>query len=257
MAEDPDMALSMLADMTGATDERLRELARRLAGRVVVDLARTGPGRRRGVGRLRRAPLDRAEGDVDVDASLDALRERRAGIRHDTAGVVVGTWEKPETAVCLLVDRSGSMAGDRLASAAVAAATIVHRVPACAVVAFAEEAVVIKAMDEHRGVEDVVGDVLRLRGRGVTDVGLALRTARRQLERSDAGRRLALLLSDCRATTGGDPLAGTVGPPELAVLAPAGDSADAARLAEALGAPWAELAGPSSVPEAVGRLLDS
>ena len=54
--------------------------------------------------------------------------------------------------------------------------------------------------------ESVVNDVLRLRGNGVTDVGLALRTAAGQLRRSNAGRRLAVLLSDCRATTGGDPL---------------------------------------------------
>jgi len=33
MAEEPDEALGMLADLAGATDEKLRALARRLAGR--------------------------------------------------------------------------------------------------------------------------------------------------------------------------------------------------------------------------------
>ena len=42
LADDPDETLALLADLTGATDEGLRMLARRLAGRVVVDLARTG-----------------------------------------------------------------------------------------------------------------------------------------------------------------------------------------------------------------------
>ena len=45
MAEDPDEALGLLADMTRATDSRLRELARRLAGRLVLDVARRGPTR--------------------------------------------------------------------------------------------------------------------------------------------------------------------------------------------------------------------
>ena len=52
MAEDPDDALGLLADMTRATDGRLRELARRLAGRLVLDVARRGPTRPRGVGRI-------------------------------------------------------------------------------------------------------------------------------------------------------------------------------------------------------------
>lgn len=255
LAQDPDDALALLADLTGATDPRLRELARRLAGRVLVDAARTGPQRRRGVGRMRRAPMARATGDLDLDASLDAVVQLRSGTGHDAEGLHVRAWDRPDTALCLLVDRSGSMAGDRLAAAAVAAAAIMFRSPRdCSVVAFAEDAVVLKAQDEHRAVEDVVGDLLRLRGFGVTDVGLALRTARRQLERSRAGRRLAVVMSDCRATTGGDPLSGG-GPPELAVLAPAGDTEDARALAESLGARWTELDGAASVPEALARLL--
>ena len=35
MDDDPDEALALLADLTGATDPRLRELARRLAGRIM------------------------------------------------------------------------------------------------------------------------------------------------------------------------------------------------------------------------------
>ncbi|HMU79938.1 MAG TPA: hypothetical protein PKC57_06740, partial [Microthrixaceae bacterium] len=63
MQDDADDALALLAELTGATDERLRDLARRLAGRVMVDLGRIGPERRRGVGRLRRVPRRDADGD--------------------------------------------------------------------------------------------------------------------------------------------------------------------------------------------------
>ena len=58
--------------MAGATDERLRALARRLAGRIAVRLNRTGPARRRGTGRLRRVPLEPG-GDLDVEGGLDVL----------------------------------------------------------------------------------------------------------------------------------------------------------------------------------------
>lgn len=256
LAEDPDEALALLADMTGATDETLRLLARRLAGRVVVDLARTGREPRRGIGRLGRAPAGRAEGDLDLDASIDAVVAGRAGGAADSDELWVRAWQRPATALCLLVDRSGSMAGDRLASAAVAAASVLFRAPTdCSVVAFAEDAVVLKAQDESRPAEDVVADLLRLRGFGVTDVGLALRTAARQLGRSGAGRWVAVLMSDCRSTAGGDPLPHAAALPELVVLGPEGDTADAEALAEALGTRWAGLAGPTSVPEALSRVL--
>lgn len=256
LAEDPDEALALLADMTGATDEGLRALARRLAGRIMVDLARTGRERRRGIGRLQRAPMSRAEGDVDLDASLDAVVLGRAGGAPDPEDLHVRAWQKPSTAVCLLVDRSGSMAGDRLAAAAVAASSVMFRVPTdCSIVAFAEDAVVLKAQDEPRSPEEVVGDLLRLRGFGVTDVGLALRTAARQLARSTAGRQVTILMSDCRATTGGDPLPDAAALRELVIVGPEDDTADAEALADALGARWTGLAGPTSVPDALSRVL--
>ena len=255
--EDPDEALALLADLNGATDERLRTLARRLAGRVVVDVARRGPEPRRGIGRWRRRPADAAEGDVDLDPSLDALVAARAGGTAPDAGeLVVQAWQRPSTALCLLVDRSGSMHGERLAAAAVAAASVVFRAAAdCSVVAFAEDAVVVKAQHESRGPEDVVADLLRLRGFGVTDVGLALRTAARQLERSSASRRITILLSDARATTGGDPCQDAVALDELVIIAPADDHADAQALAEHLGATWTTLSGPMSVPGALATVL--
>jgi Mg-chelatase subunit ChlD len=255
--DDPDAAMALLADMVAATDEQLRELARAQAGRVMVEAARSGPQRRRGVGRLRRVKLSQAEGDVDVDASLDALvAARGTSTAPDPAEVVVGAWQRPDVALCLLVDRSGSMSGDRLASAAVAAAAVMFRVPLdCSVVAFAEDAVVVCAQDEQRDPDEVVSDLLRLRGFGVTDVGLALRTAAGQLARSTAGRRVAVLLSDCRTTSGGDPLGHVAGIDELVVLAPEDDTADAETMAEAVGARWTTVGGPSTVAEALVRVL--
>lgn len=255
--DDADAAMAMLAELTGATDQQLRSLARTLAARVTIDVALAGSQRRRGITRLRPMPSTRAEGDIDLDASIDAIVDARAtGTTTDPARLHVSAWQRPTTALCLLVDRSGSMAGDRLASAAVAAAAVLFRSPQdCSVVCFSDTAVVVKAQDESRPVEAVVSDVLSLRGFGTTDVGLALRTAGKQLGRSAAGRRMAVLLSDCRTTAGGDPLPHAAGIDELVVLAPAEDSADARALCETLGARWAPLGGPGEVPEALNRVL--
>ncbi len=255
--EDPDAALELLADLTGATDERLRRLARRLAGRVAVRLGRTGRARERGVGRLHRVPLAPG-GDLDVDASLDALVLSAAGGRPPALEDLRATaWGRPSVALCLLVDRSGSVGGERLAAAALAAAAVALRAPEDhSVVAFNDRALVLRAQDERRPVLEVVDALLALRGHGTTDLALAFDAARRQLARSRASRRLTVLLSDGRPTAGPDPLPAARQLDELLVLAPAGDAAQARELARAAGARLAELSGPSDVPRALQALAD-
>ena len=75
--ESTDQALALLADLTSATDERLRELARRLAGRILVDIARAGVARSMGVGRIR-SRRGGVDGDLDLDASLETVVSARA-----------------------------------------------------------------------------------------------------------------------------------------------------------------------------------
>jgi Mg-chelatase subunit ChlD len=254
LADDPDDALGLLADLTGATDERLRALARRIASRLVVELARTGPTRRRGVGNVRSVPYRPDGGDIDLDASLDALAVPGA---VDPGQLRVRSWVKPGTALCLLVDRSGSMGGAPLATAAVAAAAVAIRAPMdYSVLAFGADVVVAKGQEAVRPAELVVNDVLALRGHGTTDLAAALRAARTQLERSRAARRIAVLLSDCRATVPGDVLGAATALEELWIVTPEEDREDADALAAAVGAPLVTVSGPSSFPAAFATLAD-
>lgn len=260
--DDADEALQMLADLTGATDARLRALARQLAGRVTVDLAAavarvpvTGT-----LGRLRVAPLPEVGGDIDLDASLEPLIEARAGGRPASIDDLRGpTWSRPSLALCLLVDRSGSMGGARLAAAAVAAACVALRAPGDhSVLAFGEDTIVLQRQDGGRPPTAVADDLFVLRGHGPTDLAGALRAAVRQLGRSDARRRIALLCSDARPTSGADPFDAArelSALAELVVLAPAGDADDARALVAEVGGRCVELAGPAAVPEALAALF--
>lgn len=258
MRESPDEMLGMLADLTGATDPRLRDLARRLAGRLMIDVATRGPSRPRGIGRITEQPYRPDAGDLDIDASLDALVESRRGIAPDAERLRVRGWTRPGTALCLLVDRSGSMGGQPLATSAIAAAAVASRNPEdYSIVAFGKDMVVAKSQDVHKDSERVVNDVLALRGFGTTDLAGALVTAHRQLSRSRAGRRVTILLSDCRATVEGDPVAAAAGLDELVVLAPAADHDEAAAFAARTGARLALVDGPSDVPAALARVLES
>ena len=258
LADDADGALTLLGALVGATDQRLAEAARRLAARIVLDLTRAGAPRVRGVGRMELRPADRADGDIDLDASLEPLQLARAGGTVAPLDQLrVSAWGKPSTAICLVIDRSGSMNGTRLATAALATAACAWRAGGDhSVVAFSDDVVVIKSQDVVRQPEAVADDVLRLRGMGPTDLAFALRTAADQLSRSRAQRRVTILLSDCRPTTGSDPAVAARKLDELVVMAPAEDCEDAAEFARSSGARWTPLEGPSAIPAAFARLLD-
>ena len=123
LSDDTDEAIELLADLTAATDRDLAALARRLAGRLVLDIARSGCATGRGIGRLVSLPADRGDGDLDVDASLEALHTAVATATPPALDELrLRAWTRPATAICLLVDRSGSMHGRRLLTACVTAA---------------------------------------------------------------------------------------------------------------------------------------
>ena len=151
-----------------------------------------------------------------------------------------------------------AMGGKPLATSAVAAAAVAWRAPDdYSVLAFGKDIVVVKSQGVYRDSERVVNDVLTLRGVGTTDVAGALQVAQLQLMRSRAGRRIAVLLSDCRATVVGDVRAAAVALEELLILAPEGDSAQAEKLAEAVGARVRTVSGPAEVAAALSELLDT
>lgn len=259
ITDDADEALALLATLTSATDERLRARARRLAAQVFVDLAASGPRRLRGTAQLASVAYRPGIGDIDVDASLDALVDARAsGAAVDVDRLRVRAWATPTTAWCLLVDHSGSMAGRSLATAGMAAAAIAGRAAPeqVAVLSFARSVVAVTTLAEHHDPGVVVDRVLALRGHGTTDLAAALRAAAGQLSAARAGRRIAVLLSDCRPTEPGDAVAAAAALEELVIVAPHGDSDEAAQLASSVGARWTAVSAPSQIPSALAGLLD-
>lgn len=259
MGEDPDEMLSLLADLTGATDPKLRELARRLAGRLFLDVARRGPVRPRGTGRLTTQRYRPDGGDLDLDASLDAVVTARAeDAAVDPDDLRIRSWSTPTTAICLVVDRSGSMGGRPVATNAVAAAAVAWRSPDdYSVLTFGKDVIAAKSQDVAKSNEAVVDAVLALRGFGTTDVAGALMAARDQLARSTATRKITVLLSDCRATVEGDACAAARQLDELVIVAPASDSEAAEDLARMTGARITTVDGPSDAAAALTRVLDA
>ena len=114
-----------------------------------------------------------------------------------------------------------------------------------------------KSQDQAKSNEAVVDAVLALRGFGTTDVAGALVTAAEQLRRSTAGRKITVLLSDCRATTPGDVVGAARRLDELVIVAPESDSAEAEDLARQAGSRFTTVSGPSDAAAALARVLDA
>jgi Mg-chelatase subunit ChlD len=136
---------------------------------------------------------------------------------------VTRAWQAQRRALCLVIDTSGSMSGLGVAIAAVAAAGVVlagegRLEPA--VLAFGGGVTVLQAAAARRDPEDLVGELIGLRGHGVTDLAGALRAAARQLAGVTADERVTVLLSDCLRTAGADPATALAGIDRLHVLCP-------------------------------------
>ncbi|SFK42810.1 vWA domain-containing protein [Geodermatophilus ruber] len=258
---DPDAATRLLTALGRAFDPKLRAAARALACRLPVAAPRAGvpdrPGTRRMV--TRRDPTGT---DIDLDATLAA---RGAEPHWRAEHLHTRRWRSTGRACVLLVDASGSVAGDELAVAVLTASALAQRMrpeDELAVVAFWSQAVVLRPMSADPRADVVIDRLFDLQGGGTTDLDLGLRTAAQQLARSRAAARDVLLLSDGMPTDSPDPL------PAAAALARAGahlhvlslsdapeSTANCAALAAAGGGRVAPLHRPTQAPAAVRTLL--
>ncbi len=257
LAADPAV-FELLVAMTNATDEQLRAAAIRLGASIVLERARSGRVSMRGISRLR--PVRGApDGDLDIDASIEGIAAARSQARP--AGLDDLTtvhWARAHTAFAVVVDRSGSMSGQRLAAAATVAAACALRAPReHAVLSFAASVDLIRPLVSDIVPEAVAERLLRLRGHGITRLSDALKAAGEELAGARARRRVVILLSDCRATDDDGTLETARRLPELIILAPADDREQAAQLAGLAGARWAPLANPLDAAVALDDLLEA
>lgn len=251
-----DQTLTLLVEMSHATDEGLRAAVRRLAPRLILDQTRRGIPRNRGVSKPRTVSAHRG-GDLDLDRSMDAIVGARAEARMPSLEEMSAVaWARPELALCLVIDHSGSMNGARLTTAAVAGAACLTLAPQeHAVLAFASTTTALKRMSETAATTRTLERILALRGHGTTGLAGALREAQVQLDSTRARRRVTLLLSDCRVTDEVDATSAARGLDELVILSPADDDEEAQRLARASGARVAAIGSVLEVAAALNTMI--
>lgn len=145
-------------------------------------------------------------GDLDVEATVDNL----LGKPHPEPGdLIVRRRVDRRHQVVLLVDTSLSMAGEKMALAAVSAAVLGLKLRPgdLAVVLFADVARVILRFGEEVSPEELVGRMLTVACGGGTNIADALRLGHAELRRGRDPGRSGLLVTDGVCTCGADPLA--------------------------------------------------
>jgi Mg-chelatase subunit ChlD len=190
----------------GEDPEALRERARRLARELLLRLPRRTPTRAAGRGKLTSIRYRFNSDDLDLDRTLEEIAGNPFPEAQD-----FWVYERVRTrrAYALMLDVSGSMRGEQLVHAAVAAgalATAIER-DDLAVVAFWRDAAVLEALSAQVDAERLLTRVLALSARGLTNLHLGLELGLRELSRSSAQERVGILFSDCGHNLGDDPLA--------------------------------------------------
>jgi Mg-chelatase subunit ChlD len=235
IAEDPEQLLDLMPHLAKASDGVLRRVARQIAGRLVVRFAEAAGGASSGDGKWRSARWSPGS-EIDLDSMLEELLiARTLGEPLDIEHLRARSWQRRPTAVCLVVDNSGSMGASRLSAAAISTAALAMRAPSdFSVIAVADKALVLKQQGSTRPVDAIVDDLFGLRSYGWTNLALGLTAARMQLARSSAGRKMTLLLTDGQANRGTDPAAEAARLELVHVIAPGGVN-DACRAIAAAG----------------------
>jgi Mg-chelatase subunit ChlD len=203
---DLEQLLDLMPHLAKAQDGVLRRVAREVAGRLVVRFAEAAGGAASGDGKWRSAPWTPGA-EVDLEAMLEELLiARAAGEPLDVEHLTARSWQRRHTAVCLVVDNSGSMGTSRLSAAAISTAALAMRAPLdFSVIAVADKALVLKTQGSTRPVDKVVDDLFGLRSYGWTNLALGLTAARLQLARSTAHRKMTIVLTDGQSNRGTDP----------------------------------------------------
>ena len=232
--------------------ERARLCAQQLAAGAVLRRAGRLVGPLKAATKTVREPmLEPWAGELDVEATVENL----LGKPHPAPGdLIVQRRVDRRHQVVLMVDTSLSMAGEKMALAAVAAAVLALKLRPgdLAVVLFADGARVVSRFGEQVAPAELVRRMLAVPCGGGTDIAAALRSGHAELQRGRDPSRSGLLVSDGVYTSGADPLpaAARFGPLHVLLM----EEQTAAR---APGAPVTTWIAPRlQVGEAIARAAD-
>jgi Mg-chelatase subunit ChlD len=201
-----ELAGDLSAGALSYAGERVYLCAQQLAAAAVLQRAARLVGPVKAATRTVREPmLEPWGGEIDVEATVENL----LGKPHPEPGdLIVQRRVDRRHQVVLMVDTSLSMAGEKMALAAVAAAVLALKLRPgdLSVVLFADGARTVLRFGEEVQPAELVRRMLAVPCGGGTDIAAALRLGHAELQRGRDPGRCGLLVSDGVYTCGADPL---------------------------------------------------
>ena len=213
-----DEAASVVVPEADATiDPVARMRARQIASRLAIRRPRRDATSRRGIGELGSLPYRGGSDEIDLDATIEVLAERPVPEDED---IVVRDRIRTKRSVVLAVDVSGSMKGERVATAAATVGALAGELEHddLAVIAFWSDAAILLNLGELVKPMDLLDAIMRIPAQGLTNVAFPLELAAKQLHRAPVRDARVVLLSDCVHNAGPDPRPLAARLPRLDVL---------------------------------------
>lgn len=213
-----DEAASVVVPDTDRTvDPVARTRARQIASRLAIRRPRRDATSRRGIGELGSLPYRGGSDEIDLDATIEVLAERPVPEDED---IIVRDRIRTKRSVVLAVDVSGSMKGERIATAAATVGALAGELEHddLAVIAFWSDAAILLNLGELVKPMDLLDAIMRIPAQGLTNVAFPLELAAKQLHRAPVRDARVVLLSDCVHNAGPDPRPLAARLPRLDVL---------------------------------------
>jgi len=221
-----EAASVVVPEADAAIDQVARARARQIAARLALPRARRDATSRRGIGELGSLPYRGGSDEIDLDRTIEVLAERPVPEDED---IIVRDRIRTKRSVVLAVDVSGSMKGERVATAAATVGALAGELEHddLAVIAFWADAAILLKLGQPVKPMDLLDTIMRIPAQGLTNVAFPLELAAKQLVRAPLRDARVILLSDCVHNAGPDPrpFAGRL--PRLDVLLDASGEKDA------------------------------
>ena len=237
------------------TNPNLRFYAEKLAARAVLKRAGRLVGPLKAATQVVREPLrEPFAGELDVEATLENVLGKAFPEPGDW---IVQRREERRHQVVLMVDTSLSMAGEKMALAAVAAAVLALKLKPedLSLVVFEDRAKAVTHLEAADPAEEVVRRMLDQPVHGWTNISAALEVGAAELERGRNPRRSGVLITDGFHNEGADPLLLAHRFPHLFVLLTEGDKASPELCRQLADAGHGDVFPVRSFRELPGRML--
>ena len=204
-------------DRDASVDAAALRRAREIAARLALPRPRRETAARGAGGELVSRRYRGGSDEIDLDATLAALVEHPHPTDED---ILVRERIRIRRAVVLLVDVSGSMRGERIATAAATVGALAGELADddLGVIAFWSDAAVLAHLGQRRDPRELLEDMLRIPARGLTNLAFPLAVAARELAGARSTDTRVILLSDCVHNAGPDPRQTASALPRLDVL---------------------------------------